>query len=131
APAVARVEAGAQRDRVVFVAVAVRVGLVHAAAGEHRGGDAAAGVDAVAGLVAGVHAEPRPLAADVEARAHFAQAMAAGAGMETGAHAFARAAGEHLDDAADGLAAVQAGARSEEHTSELQSRENLVCRLLL
>src|SRR5690606_41626232 len=25
----------------------------------------------------------------------------------------------------------QAGARSEEHTSELQSRENLVCRLLL
>src|SRR5690606_40162970 len=27
--------------------------------------------------------------------------------------------------------AVQLGARSEEHTSELQSRENLVCRLLL
>src|SRR5690606_39977293 len=27
--------------------------------------------------------------------------------------------------------ALQAGARSEEHTSELQSRENLVCRLLL
>src|SRR5436309_7447884 len=26
---------------------------------------------------------------------------------------------------------VDAGARSEEHTSELQSRENLVCRLLL
>src|SRR5690606_42133064 len=26
---------------------------------------------------------------------------------------------------------VQAAARSEEHTSELQSRENLVCRLLL
>src|SRR5690606_39512054 len=30
-----------------------------------------------------------------------------------------------------GAAAVAAGARSEEHTSELQSRENLVCRLLL
>src|SRR5690606_39519509 len=29
------------------------------------------------------------------------------------------------------LARVGAGARSEEHTSELQSRENLVCRLLL
>src|SRR5207302_7389371 len=27
--------------------------------------------------------------------------------------------------------AAQAGGRSEEHTSELQSRENLVCRLLL
>src|SRR5690606_41839425 len=33
----------------------------------------------------------------------------------------------------DGLTAAQTGARprSEEHTSELQSRENLVCRLLL
>src|SRR5690606_20637739 len=30
-----------------------------------------------------------------------------------------------------GVAAVQEIARSEEHTSELQSRENLVCRLLL
>src|SRR5690606_40790870 len=29
------------------------------------------------------------------------------------------------------LAAITASARSEEHTSELQSRENLVCRLLL
>src|SRR5690606_40027720 len=28
-------------------------------------------------------------------------------------------------------AGIQADARSEEHTSELQSRENLVCRLLL
>src|SRR5690606_11740812 len=35
--------------------------------------------------------------------------------------------------AADGVATIGAGARlrSEEHTSELQSRENLVCRLLL
>src|SRR5436309_2617984 len=30
-----------------------------------------------------------------------------------------------------GLAASAAAGRSEEHTSELQSRENLVCRLLL
>src|SRR5690606_38626166 len=126
APAIARVEAGAQRDRVVLVAVAVRVGLVHAAAGEHRGGDAAAGVDAVAGLVAGIHAEPRPLAADVEARAHFAQAMAAGAGMETGVHAFARAAGEHLDDAADGPAAVQAGARAAHDLDALDEFERQV-----
>src|SRR5690606_41676128 len=29
------------------------------------------------------------------------------------------------------IAALVAGIRSEEHTSELQSRENLVCRLLL
>src|SRR6266511_5278521 len=34
---------------------------------------------------------------------------------------------EDLDDASQRLDAV----RSEEHTSELQSRENLVCRLLL
>src|SRR5690606_41670890 len=37
-------------------------------------------------------------------------------------------ADQHLD-AIDGL--DHAGLRSEEHTSELQSRENLVCRLLL
>src|SRR5690606_41570477 len=37
--------------------------------------------------------------------------------------------GEQVEEGVDGvLAAV---ARSEEHTSELQSRENLVCRLLL
>src|SRR3712207_7502111 len=50
---------------------------------------------------------------------------------------------ERLEDAADGLGRdaqprvghrdedVAAGARSEEHTSELQSRQYLVCRLLL
>src|SRR5260370_3086768 len=38
-----------------------------------------------------------------------------------------RAASGH----ADGAAACVAGARSEEHTSELQSHLNLVCRLLL
>src|SRR5690606_40246534 len=37
---------------------------------------------------------------------------------------------EELRDAADGLRLV-VEERSEEHTSELQSRENLVCRLLL
>src|SRR5690606_40950218 len=37
-----------------------------------------------------------------------------------------------IDPASDGLArARRLGVRSEEHTSELQSRENLVCRLLL
>src|SRR5690606_41922850 len=40
-----------------------------------------------------------------------------------------------LDDIGDGLACgfhrVEDAQRSEEHTSELQSRENLVCRLLL
>src|SRR5690606_40372970 len=34
-------------------------------------------------------------------------------------------------DSMDSLALVIVAARSEEHTSELQSRENLVCRLLL
>src|SRR5690625_6623675 len=38
----------------------------------------------------------------------------------------------HLDahDAADGVGDVLGGGRSEEHTSELQSRGHLVCRLL-
>src|SRR5690606_40033907 len=35
------------------------------------------------------------------------------------------------DGVVPGLLEVGGGARSEEHTSELQSRENLVCRLLL
>src|SRR5690606_42096236 len=39
---------------------------------------------------------------------------------------------EHRDEIAAGLAPLlQQRVRSEEHTSELQSRENLVCRLLL
>src|SRR5436309_6211205 len=41
-----------------------------------------------------------------------------------------RVAGPESADAAV-AAGVEAGGRSEEHTSELQSRENLVCRLLL
>src|SRR3712207_7388295 len=36
------------------------------------------------------------------------------------------AAGDHVDDGGD-----EADGRSEEHTSELQSRQYLVCRLLL
>src|SRR3712207_7956768 len=36
----------------------------------------------------------------------------------------------HADEAAD-VVVLGAGARSEEHTSELQSRQYLVCRLLL
>src|SRR5690606_41892906 len=38
-------------------------------------------------------------------------------------------AAQPADLLADGLAAVDGHHRSEEHTSELQSRENLVCRL--
>src|SRR5690606_41283897 len=39
--------------------------------------------------------------------------------------------GRRLAAGQPGTAAAFAGQRSEEHTSELQSRENLVCRLLL
>src|SRR5690606_41104885 len=53
------------------------------------------------------------------------------ASLRTGGFARARTdpgvAGEGADDGAPGLAALVG--RSEEHTSELQSRENLVCRL--
>src|SRR5436309_9613490 len=37
----------------------------------------------------------------------------------------------HVEDLGEFLDAGALGRRSEEHTSELQSRENLVCRLLL
>src|SRR5690606_41464252 len=40
-------------------------------------------------------------------------------------------AGVRLVEARPNAWIIEAGARSEEHTSELQSRENLVCRLLL
>src|SRR5690606_39782384 len=39
--------------------------------------------------------------------------------------------GLQLGDVVDQQRRVRLGGRSEEHTSELQSRENLVCRLLL
>src|SRR5690606_40083955 len=38
---------------------------------------------------------------------------------------------ETREDVADAVAFLEVAERSEEHTSELQSRENLVCRLLL
>src|SRR5690606_40333119 len=52
-------------------------------------------------------------------------------------HSRARTVGDHFYHRHDGkplatiLAVLSAPNRSEEHTSELQSRENLVCRLLL
>src|SRR5690606_42083179 len=42
-----------------------------------------------------------------------------------------RARGLKSPDRADALVLALSDSRSEEHTSELQSRENLVCRLLL
>src|SRR5258706_10696582 len=42
-----------------------------------------------------------------------------------------RQAGPHRALAAPGAASARCGPRSEEHTSELQSLTNLVCRLLL
>src|SRR5206468_11356403 len=42
-----------------------------------------------------------------------------------------RERGEHLQHDVDGLFGRERPARSEEHTSELQSRSDLVCRLLL
>src|SRR6266511_4682237 len=42
-----------------------------------------------------------------------------------------RAAARHRDERRERPAAGRGRPRSEEHTSELQSRENLVCRLLL
>src|SRR5690606_41547416 len=42
-----------------------------------------------------------------------------------------RDCGRHRHRAGDGRGMVSPSPRSEEHTSELQSRENLVCRLLL
>src|SRR5206468_9401016 len=41
------------------------------------------------------------------------------------------AVGPHQPQPADGQEQGRGGARSEEHTSELQSRSDLVCRLLL
>src|SRR5690606_39432806 len=44
---------------------------------------------------------------------------------------FPALAAQIISDAVDGFATRANDTRSEEHTSELQSRENLVCRLLL
>src|SRR3712207_7275885 len=54
--------------------------------------------------------------------------VAAGGG-EVGADA--EQVHRHVALVVDGAAGVQLGTRSEEHTSELQSRQYLVCRLLL
>src|SRR5690606_41905272 len=61
---------------------------------------------------------------------HGNQGMVA-AGKPAPAHRRGRRGGLPCLRAAWLAGAVAAGARSEEHTSELQSRENLVCRLLL
>src|SRR6266511_1239778 len=58
---------------------------------------------------------PRPRAADPAANAHQS----------------CRAAKSAANDPGNSGGRPRAGARSEEHTSELQARENLVCRLLL
>src|SRR5207253_8543845 len=78
--------------------------------------------------------------------AHFHQALATLHGVKPGADEVAveediagggaeihiRKGGlEDLSAAANGIEVEFAGARSEEHTSELQSRGHLVCRLLL
>src|SRR5690606_39882337 len=60
-----------------------------------------------------------------------------GLGVAYGAHSPQELQGCGPQAVVDSVAALRewllprAGARSEEHTSELQSRENLVCRLLL
>src|SRR5690606_42066760 len=58
-----------------------------------------------------------------------------GDGRQTGdggdAHRKQHQPGIFIFDLGDALDVLGLGARSEEHTSELQSRENLVCRLLL
>ena len=113
-PCLARGEVRAQRNVVVAVAVAVRIGIVHAAAGVPGRADAAAGIDAVGGLVAEVEADAAARAAQIEAGGGFAQAVAAGADARATAHAgvsFA-ATGEHLDHPADRIGAVQGGTRA-------------------
>src|SRR3712207_7580075 len=52
-------------------------------------------------------------------------------GERLAGHAAARRRGRHLDVGDERGDAVGALVRSEEHTSELQSRQYLVCRLLL
>src|SRR5690606_41850241 len=64
-----------------------------------------------------------------ETRHHAEQHAFADAGAGKQAQALPLADGQRRIDGAN--ADIQHFARSEEHTSELQSRENLVCRLLL
>src|SRR3712207_8307530 len=62
-------------------------------------------------------------------RAHRAAARIAGDGVDHARHMLEVAFG--APEAAAGEGRNRAAARSEEHTSELQSRQYLVCRLLL
>src|SRR5690606_41686293 len=78
-----------------------------------RSSDLAA-VERLRGLVAGDRVQG--VVAQVPA-----QARAAAPGLQVG----------EVDPVVGRLVPVEAAGRSEEHTSELQSRENLVCRLLL
>ena len=102
--------ATAQRQRVVLVAV--EIGFFGETAGEDREAGAAAGIDAIAGLVRVVGAEPATLAATAKAGAEFAQLMAAGADAQVRGVTGPVATGEDLDHAADGFGAIQAGTRT-------------------
>src|SRR5690606_41184490 len=63
---------------------------------------------------------------------HATALAAARAGLDPAVRGRGPAAGDGRTGRPAGRSAADAaGARSEEHTSELQSRENLVCRLLL
>src|SRR5690606_41266277 len=71
--------------------------------------------------------------ADRDHHQHIEQRINNGAAAGEGIGGGAGGAGDHQAITAVAVheAAVHACLRSEEHTSELQSRENLVCRLLL
>src|SRR5207253_9055866 len=66
--------------------------------------------------------EPRP--SDVEGAASAEAIFASGDGLDDWI-------GEIVSDSGSDAEVVDVAARSEEHTSELQSRGHLVCRLLL
>src|SRR5690606_41890720 len=76
---------------------------------------------------------PRPQAGEQVVQGQHGVGLAAaevGLELDHGVAALARQAAHGVDQ--QPLQALgEVGARSEEHTSELQSRENLVCRLLL
>src|SRR5690606_1970351 len=93
-PGIAEPGASAQRHRGIAVTVEVGIRRVHAATGEHRRGAAAACVDAVGLLVAGIDAEPCRSVASVETGAGRAQAIAARADPRAHARAFVAVAGE-------------------------------------
>src|SRR5690606_42021336 len=80
--------------------------------------------------------EPQAQAGQDTGRSGGAEAGQARGGAEAGGGSSAAQAAQAAQvaqsaQATQHLSTHLAGARSEEHTSELQSRENLVCRLLL